>query len=151
MAEQSPVPKAVLEFDELPVIGPEFVEHHNFCVQLFTNLKGTFLAHDGPRIAHAAAIANRERPRTHGLELAQDRHQCIFMSGAGRGIRAVEIGLNEEIFAAEFIETDEVDGALDARGAVRGLDESHMRNGGRRVEGRRFQQCWRKERCSHGG
>src|ERR1051325_10458517 len=107
------LPVAILELDELPVIGPEFVKHNDFGIELFADLKSTLLAHDGAGIAHAAAVANRKRTGAHGLDLAQDRHQRILMSGAGRWIRAVEIGLDKKIFAAEFVETgNKADSAL---------------------------------------
>src|SRR5262249_48948679 len=102
-------------------------------------------------ITHTTAIAHRERACAHGFELAQQRDQSIFMRGSWSWIRAVEIGFDEEVFAAEFSEAEKLNRALHAGGAIGGLDEGHVRNRRRRIQHSGFQNARSNESCSHGG
>src|SRR6476646_2599037 len=71
------------------------------------------------------------------------------MGRTGSRIGAVEVRLDEQVFAAELFETQQIDGSFDALSSVSGLDEGHVRYGclieGYGVEQRRCQQG-----CSHG-
>ncbi len=61
------LPMAVLLLDQLPAVGAEFIKDHHFRVQLLAHPERAFLVHDLARVAHAAAVAHRERPGAHGF------------------------------------------------------------------------------------
>ncbi len=50
------------------------------------------------------------------------------MRGAGSGVGAIEIGLEEKVFATETLESKKVNGARDAGSSVVGFDEGDRRS-----------------------
>src|SRR3954451_24637441 len=71
-------PVAVLRLEQFPIVRSELIKDHYFCAEFLAHLKRALLAHDLTRIAHAAAVAQRERTRAHGFELAQQRGERLF-------------------------------------------------------------------------
>src|SRR5262249_29468924 len=75
---------------------------------------------------HAAAVAERERTRVQGFQAANQRRERVVVRGTRRRIRAIEIWLDENVFAVEPRNTEQLDGLLHPCGAVGGFHESYV-------------------------
>src|SRR5262249_39827971 len=112
--------------DDVPFAVWQCVEHNHLRAKLAAQAERIFGLHHFARVAHATAIAYNQGPSAHGFELAHESNQGIDMRRTRRSVGAVEIRLDEQVFAAEALELQQIDSASDPCGAVGGLHEGDL-------------------------
>ncbi len=108
-----------------PILGAEVIKDQGRKTKLLRHAEDAFALHDGPGIAHAAAIADGDRARAHSPQALHQGEQRVVVRGARRRIGAVEIGLQEEVLPLHGVDLEQFEGAPHAECSILRSDERH--------------------------
>jgi hypothetical protein len=82
--------------------------------------------HRVARIAHPAAVTDSDLISTIFMQQGYDRAEDVWVSGAGSWIGTVEVGFNENILAADIVESQNFNCLADSLCSISGFNKSNL-------------------------
>ena len=107
-------PMASFGPDAGPLVLLQVLEVHELCTMVTAEPIHSFFSDHFRRLGRSAPVADSDRVGSHLPELHDHAGQRIVMRGPGKGVRGVEVGLEQDVFPLDRIDLEQVDRSRNA-------------------------------------